>query len=219
MLEGVEDTARWTRVGSLAIKELMNKTAETVRKRGAKDLFKRSYRGRSFISPTARSRFLEEMGIGNRQTASAYLRELEKIGVLRGVKKGREIYYLNGKFLDLLGEVGQKDRSGICSRNEPMPGICRKKQFFSTYLENMSKARTCGRVWLIPIFFTGLRATLCGAIPESRRYKPGACGRNCVDMELVKHSRSQRLIGYVQESRVFGHIPRTCPLLGHIDIA
>ncbi len=103
MLEGVEQTARWTRVESVAIKDLMNKTAEIVRKRAPK-IYSKDLVEVVFHQPYSKIKFLEEMGIGNRQTASAYLRELEKIGVLRGVKKGREIYYLNGKFLDLLAK-------------------------------------------------------------------------------------------------------------------
>jgi Fic family protein len=80
---------------------MMNKTAETVRKRAPK-IYSKDLVDVVFRQPYSKIKFLEEMGIGNRQTASVYLRELEKIGVLRGVKKGREIYYLNGKFLDLL---------------------------------------------------------------------------------------------------------------------
>ena len=53
------------------------------------NLFERS--SRSDVSPTLlQIKILEEAGIGNRQTASAYLKELEKVGVLRGAKKGRE---------------------------------------------------------------------------------------------------------------------------------
>lgn len=103
MLEGVEETARWTRGRILAIKDMMSKTAETVRKRAPK-IYSKDLVEIVFRQPYSKIKFLEEMGIGNRQTASAYLRELEKIGVLRGVKKGREIYYLNGKFLDLLAK-------------------------------------------------------------------------------------------------------------------
>jgi tetratricopeptide (TPR) repeat protein len=46
-----------------------------------------------FRQPYCKIKFLEDAGIGNRQTASAYLKELDKIGVLQGAKKGRELYY------------------------------------------------------------------------------------------------------------------------------
>ena len=39
-----------------------------------------------------RIQFLQEAGVAKRQTASQYLRELESIGLLRGVRVGREVY-------------------------------------------------------------------------------------------------------------------------------
>lgn len=103
MLEGVEETARSTRGRIVAIKELMNKTADTVRKKAPK-IYSKDLVEVIFRQPYSKIKFLEEMGIGNRQTASVYLKGLEEIGVLRGVKRGREVYYLNGKFLDLLAK-------------------------------------------------------------------------------------------------------------------
>ena len=55
-----------------------------------------------FRYPYSRIRFIEEAGIAQRKTASVYLRELEHLGVLRGVKIGRELYYINDAFLALL---------------------------------------------------------------------------------------------------------------------
>jgi Fic family protein len=101
MLDAVEQTARATRDRIVAIKDLMNKTAEVVRKRAPK-IYSKDLVEAVFHQPYCKIKFLEEAGIGNRQTASAYLKELEKIGVLRGAKKGRELYYINGKFLDVL---------------------------------------------------------------------------------------------------------------------
>jgi len=48
-------------------------------------------------------------------------------------------------------------------------GDMSKKAVFSTYLENMSKARTCGPVWPIPILFTGLRGTFVPRDEGERR--------------------------------------------------
>ena len=45
---------------------------------------------------------LATAGIAKRQTASVYLKELENIGLLRSVKMGREIYYINDDFLNIL---------------------------------------------------------------------------------------------------------------------
>ncbi len=43
-----------------------------------------------------------EAGIAQRQTASEYLQELEKLGVLKGEKRGRETIYRHPALLKLL---------------------------------------------------------------------------------------------------------------------
>jgi Fic family protein len=101
MLEAVEQTARETREKILAIRDLMNTDIEKVKaklpKIYSKDLLEQLYH-----QPYCKIRFLEEAGIAQRQTASHYLKELARIGVLKPFKLGREIYYVNEKFLDLL---------------------------------------------------------------------------------------------------------------------
>jgi Fic family protein len=101
MLEAVEQTARETREKILAIRDLMNADIEKVKaelpKIYSKDLLEQLYH-----QPYCKIRFLEEAGIAQRQTASHYLKELARIGVLEAFKFGREIYYVNQKFLDLL---------------------------------------------------------------------------------------------------------------------
>jgi hypothetical protein len=43
-----------------------------------------------------------ERGIAKRQTAAEYLKLLESAGILRSVKRGREVFYINTKLFDLL---------------------------------------------------------------------------------------------------------------------
>jgi Fic family protein len=43
-------------------------------------------------------------GIAHRQTASTYLRELERIGVLKSLKVGKEKIFLNVKLFELLSK-------------------------------------------------------------------------------------------------------------------
>jgi Fic family protein len=43
-----------------------------------------------------------DAGIAKRQTAAEYLKELEKIGVLRSQKAGKEKLYLNVRLYELL---------------------------------------------------------------------------------------------------------------------
>jgi Fic family protein len=101
MLEAVAQTARETREKILAIRDLMNADIEKVKmelpKIYSKDLLELLYH-----QPYCKIRFLEEAGIAQRQTASQYLRDLARIGVLEPLKSGREIYYINNKFLKLL---------------------------------------------------------------------------------------------------------------------
>ena len=101
MLMAVEKTARETRKRILEIRDLLQKDIEKVRtelpKVYSKDLLELLYR-----QPYCKIRFLEEAGIAQRQTASSYLKELGRIGMLKPIKIGREIYYINEAFLNLL---------------------------------------------------------------------------------------------------------------------
>lgn len=101
MLDAIEQTARKTREKILAIRDQMNADIEKVKaelpKIYTKDLLEQLYH-----QPYCKIRFLEEAGIAQRQTASHYLKELARIEVLEPFKSGREIYYVNKKFLELL---------------------------------------------------------------------------------------------------------------------
>jgi len=55
-----------------------------------------------FAQPYTRIAFLERAGIAKRQAGSEYLQELERIGLLRAVKRGREMYYVNDRLLSIL---------------------------------------------------------------------------------------------------------------------
>ena len=51
---------------------------------------------------THNAKFLVDAGIVKEKTAGKYLVELEKIGILKGIKVGREKLYINIKFFNLL---------------------------------------------------------------------------------------------------------------------
>ncbi|MBP7074043.1 MAG: Fic family protein [Rhabdochlamydiaceae bacterium] len=101
ILHGIEQTAIATREKILSIHRLTNQTAEIVRTKlpriYSKDLIELIFR-----SPYCKIKFLDETGIAKRQTASTYLKELERIGVLQGQKIGRDVYYVNMPFLKML---------------------------------------------------------------------------------------------------------------------
>jgi Fic family protein len=101
MLQGLEQTAVETRERILAIRQLMQSTADLVREQRPR-LYSKELIEAIFRSPYCKIRFLEEAGIGKRETASRYLKELEQIGLLRATKVGRDIYYVNDTFLAAL---------------------------------------------------------------------------------------------------------------------
>lgn len=101
MLQGLEQTAIATRQQILAIHRLTRETAENVRSQLPR-IYSRDLIDAIFQSPYCKIKFLEESGVAKRQTASVYLKELEKINVLRGIKIGREMYYVNDPFLKIL---------------------------------------------------------------------------------------------------------------------
>jgi Fic family protein len=101
ILEAVEVTSKLTRNRILAIRQLMEETLENVR-RNLPKIYSKDLIEVLFKHPYCKIQFLEEANIARRQTASVYLQELERIGVVRGLKKGRDRYYINQSFLDLL---------------------------------------------------------------------------------------------------------------------
>ncbi len=55
-----------------------------------------------FSFPYTKIKMLEEKGIAKRQAASTYLQKLAAMDVLRAVKSGKEIYYINHRLMALL---------------------------------------------------------------------------------------------------------------------
>ncbi len=104
MLEAIAQTARTTRKRILGIRDLMQESIERV-KRELPKVYSRDLMELLFRQSYCKIRFLEEAGIVHRKTASLYLRELERIGMLTPVKAGRGMYYLNTDLLKLLVRV------------------------------------------------------------------------------------------------------------------
>ncbi len=101
MLGGVEQMARETRDLIRQIADLMEKMAETAREKAPK-AYSKNLVELIFEQPYCKIRFLEERGIAKRQTASSYLKAFAGAGLLRPVKAGREIYYINERLLLVL---------------------------------------------------------------------------------------------------------------------
>lgn len=101
VLESVEETAILTRRRILDIRRLMSETMDVV-KEDLPKIYSKELVEVLFQHPYAKVQFLIDRGIAKRQTASTYLRELERIGVLQSLKVGTERIFLNVKLYELL---------------------------------------------------------------------------------------------------------------------
>jgi Fic family protein len=105
MLDAVEQTAKWTAEKIAAIEALMADAARHI-KAAHPVVYSRELVELLFAQPYCRVTDLVEHDVTSRNTASRYLRELTAAGVLEQRKEGREILYINTKFLQLLERDG-----------------------------------------------------------------------------------------------------------------
>jgi len=118
VLTGVRDTAVWTTGKIEAVRKLMTDTTEHVRARAAK-VHSRELVELTFVQPYCRIQNIVEAGLGNRQTASVYLKTLSEIGVLKEVKVGREKLFIHPKFVALLNSETHKFKPYGGTKREP----------------------------------------------------------------------------------------------------
>lgn len=104
MLSAVEETARWTTGRVLVIRALLDATLARCRQELPAHMYSRELVELTFVQPYVKVKFLVDAGIAKRQTAAVYLRELEKLGILVGERRGREIIYKHSALLELLSE-------------------------------------------------------------------------------------------------------------------
>jgi Fic family protein len=101
MLDAVQQTARWTTEKIEAVKALMDDTVHFVKTRLPR-IYSRELVELLFTQPYCRTNDLVENQIASRNIAAKYLKEIAGSGVLLQRKEGREVLYINAKFLDLL---------------------------------------------------------------------------------------------------------------------
>jgi len=104
MLEAVEATARWTTNRITAIRDLFDQTLRRCRSNLPSKVYSKELVELIFAEPYCKIQFLVDAGIAKRQTASEYLKELERIGILTGEKRGREVVYKHPALLKVLTE-------------------------------------------------------------------------------------------------------------------
>lgn len=101
MLKGVEETAHWTVAKIAAIRKLQAHTVEHVRKAAPK-IYSHELVNLIFELPYCRIQNLTEREIAGRQTASVYLKELVRVGILAEKTVGREKLFIHPKLMQLL---------------------------------------------------------------------------------------------------------------------
>ena len=101
MLDAVQQTARWTTEKIEALKALMDDTVRYVKSRLPR-IYSRELVELLFTQPYCRTADLVQNQIASRNIAAKYLKELAAAEVLLQRKEGREVLYINVKFLDLL---------------------------------------------------------------------------------------------------------------------
>lgn len=100
VLAGVEETSVWTTQKIGAIRALMGETTRHVRAAAPK--MPHAMIEQIFTRPYGRIADVVEQKIASRHTASAYLKELARLGILEEEKIGRDKIFLHRKYLDVL---------------------------------------------------------------------------------------------------------------------
>lgn len=101
MLEAIEQTATDTRDRVIRIRQSLDESidlARSTQKRGySKELIELI-----FQQPYTRIQNIVEAGLAKRASASQYLKELESLGLIEGIKFGREMLYINRTLMQIL---------------------------------------------------------------------------------------------------------------------
>jgi Fic family protein len=105
ILDAVRETAIWTTNKIVAIRDLLDRTAD-IMKREAPRIYTRELAEIIFVQPYCRIGNLVDAGIAQRQSASLYLKALCEIGVLEERKSGREKLFINPALLAILTDRG-----------------------------------------------------------------------------------------------------------------
>jgi Fic family protein len=103
VLRGIEETAQWTTDRLHDIRVLLDFTVERCRRELPK-VYSKELVELVFRQPYCKIGFVVDAGIAKRKTASEYLKELERIGILAGETKGREVIYRHPALLEVLAK-------------------------------------------------------------------------------------------------------------------
>jgi cell filamentation protein, protein adenylyltransferase len=85
----------------ITIRKLFDDTIEKAKVELPKRVYSKELIELLFVQPYCKVKQLVDAGIAERQTAAEYLKELEKIGILKSRKVGTAKLYLNIKLYEL----------------------------------------------------------------------------------------------------------------------
>ena len=102
VLDGIETTATYTEEKIINIRKLLDDTIEKAKVGLPKRVYSKELIELLFVQPYCKVKQLVDADIAKRQTAAEYLKELEKIGILKSKKVGTAKLYLNIKLYELL---------------------------------------------------------------------------------------------------------------------
>jgi len=103
VLRGIEETAVWTAGRIHDIRDLLDATVERCRRELPK-VYSKELIELIFRQPYCKIAFVVDAGIAKRKTASEYLQELGRIGILVGETRGREVIYRHPALLEALAK-------------------------------------------------------------------------------------------------------------------
>ena len=101
MLRATEQTAKWTNDKNGALRQLIDHTAEAVKRKLPK-IYSRELIDALFVQPYCRIESIVDAGVAKRQTASVYLKALAASNILDERKFGRDKLFVHTRFLRLL---------------------------------------------------------------------------------------------------------------------
>ena len=101
MLKGIEEIANETIETIRDMEKLMIETKNIIQENKPK-IYSKDLLEALFYHPYTKRTFIEESLSISRPTATSYLNEFEKMGILTPYKKGREVFYVHDKLFDLL---------------------------------------------------------------------------------------------------------------------
>src|SRR5260370_3797449 len=102
MVEAAEATAHGSREEISAMRDALAETLDTAKRGWPKTVFSKELVELIFEQPYCKIRFVEKAGIAKRLTATKYLRELEKAGLVVPTKRGTELIFINHRLWRLL---------------------------------------------------------------------------------------------------------------------